>query len=267
MVAMPNADDADAILLRDDRDGVTTLTLNRPKARNALSFELLDALQQALDDIREQPAIRVVVLTANGPVFCAGHDMKQLRQNRREEYYQRTFQKSSGIMMSLMGLPQPVIARVQGPATAAGTQLIGSCDLAVAVDSATFATPGVQIGLFCSTPMVALSRNIGRKPAMEMLLVGEPIDAEEAVRHGLINKAVAADALDGAIAYYTDRIVAKSPHVLRVGKEAFYRQLEQPVADAYAYAAAVMARNMMADDAAEGIDAFLEKRAPAWVGH
>ena len=254
------------VVLREDRDGVARLTLNRPEARNALSVEMLAGLQNELDNIAEDPSVRVVVIGATGPAFCAGHDMKQMRENPSESYYKALFARSSRLMLTIMGLPQPVVARIHATATAAGTQLVGSCDLAVAVEDAKFATPGVHIGLFCSTPMVALSRNIGRKQAMEMLLTGTPISARRAAELGLINKAVPADGLDAAVDAYCEILTQKSPLVLKIGKEAFYKQLESGVEEAYQFAAAVMARNMMAEDAAEGIDAFLAKREPSWKG-
>ncbi len=252
------------VLLRDDRDGIATLTLNRPQARNALSEALLDALQGAFDAIAEDRTIRAVVLASTGPAFCAGHDMREMRAQPSEEYYRALFGRSSRLMLSIMRQPQPVIAKVHATATAAGSQLVGSCDLAIASEHAYFATPGVHIGLFCSTPMVALSRNVGRKRAMEMLLTGEMISAEEAAEIGLINRAVPDDRLDAEIAGMCDLIVSKSPRVIKIGKEAFYRQLEMGVEEAYDYTAAVMARNMMASDAIEGIDAFLAKRKPVW---
>ena len=255
-----------ALLLRDDADGVARLTLNRPAARNALSMGLMDALQTQLDQIREEDAIRVVVIAANGPAFCAGHDLKEVRANPGEEIYRQLFRQCSRLMQSIVTLPQPVIAQVHGIATAAGCQLVASADLAVAADSSRFATPGVNIGLFCSTPMVALSRNVGRKQAMEMLLTGEMMDAATAVNFGMINRAVPEQALDATVADLAAKIVDKSPLTLKIGKEAFYKQLEMDLADAYDYASEVMTRNMMARDAQEGIDAFLEKRTPHWEG-
>ncbi len=257
---------AEAMLLRQDREGITTLTLNRPAARNALSVALMTALQETLDAIATDRSVRAVILAGNGPAFCAGHDLREIRANPTREFYQALFQQCSRLMLTLTRLPQPVIARVHGVATAAGCQLVATCDLAVASRTARFATPGVNIGLFCSTPMVALSRNVGRKQAMEMLLTGEMIDAETAVRFGLINRAVEPEALDSAVMELAQRITSKSPLTLAIGKEAFYRQLELDLEAAYAYTSEVMTRNMLARDAAEGIDAFLEKRQPVWRG-
>jgi enoyl-CoA hydratase/carnithine racemase len=255
------------LLLRHDQDGISTLTLNRPQARNALSVALLGALQQALDAVRDDTSVRVVVLAANGPAFCAGHDLKEMRANPEYEACQSLFRQCAAVMTSIVRLPQPVIAKVHAMATAAGCQLVASCDLALAAHEARFATPGVNIGLFCSTPMVALSRAVGRKQAMEMLLTGRPIAADEAEAIGLINRAVPAEALNDAVMELATLIAGKSTYTVKVGKEAFYRQLEMGLDDAYAYASEVMTRNMMARDAAEGIDAFLEKRVPSWCGH
>ncbi len=259
--------DLDApILLREDSVGVATLTLNRPQSRNALSMELLDAMNSAIADIKDDKTVRAVVIAANGPGFCAGHDMRQLRANDNRAYYDKTFAACAKMMLGLMRLPQPVIARVHGIATAAGCQLVATCDLAVAADDTRFATPGVHIGLFCSTPMVALSRNIGRKEAMEMLVLGDMVSAARAREMGLINFVLPETDLDAKVSEMTGKICAKSPLTIAMGKEAFYRQLETGVEDAYAYTSEVMARNMMAEDAAEGLDAFLEKRAPVWRG-
>lgn len=257
---------SETLFLRSDVDDVATLTLNRPDQRNALSSDLMKGLLGALDDIHDDKAVRAVVIAANGPGFCAGHDLKELRANANEDFYGALFNLCSTLMLRIITLRQPVIARVHGIATAAGCQLVASCDLAIATDDARFATPGVNIGLFCSTPMVALSRNIGRKQAMEMLLTGEMIPATRAVDLGLINKAVPAHILDTTVREMTTRIVAKSPLTLAIGKEAFYRQLELGIEDAYAYASEVMTRNMLTRDAAEGIDAFIGKRRPVWQG-
>jgi enoyl-CoA hydratase/carnithine racemase len=253
-------------LLRSDRDGIATLTLNRPQQRNALSRALIAELHEALNRIAGDPAVRVVVLAAGGPAFCAGHDLKEMRANTEPTFYETLFAACSAMMLAIVKLPQPVIARVHATATAAGCQLVASCDLAIAADSAQFATPGVNIGLFCSTPMVAVSRNLPRKHVMEMLLTGEAIDAATAARLGLINRAVPANRLDAEVARTAGLIAAKSPLTLKIGKEAFYRQIEMGQAEAYAYASAVMARNMATRDAAEGIDAFLAKRQPTWCG-
>lgn len=252
------------VLLRSDADGVATLTLNRPQARNALSMALMGALQDQLDAIREDPAVRVVILEGAGPAFCAGHDLKEMRTDPSRAATEAVFRTCARLMLSLTRLPQPVIARVHGIATAAGCQLVATCDLAVCTETARFATPGVQIGLFCSTPMVALSRAVSRKAALEMLLVGEPIDAAEALRIGLVNRVVPEAELDAAVGALARRIAGKARRVLAIGKEAFGRQLEMGLEDAYGYAAEVMTRNMMMADAQEGIDAFLGKRPPRW---
>ena len=254
------------LLLRHDQDGIATLTLNRPHARNALSMGLMEALDAALSAIATDPAARVVVLAASGPAFCAGHDMREMRATPTREAYQAVFALCSRVMQRIVALPKPVIARVQGAASAAGCQLVATCDLAIAADTARFATPGVNIGLFCSTPMVALSRAVGRKAAMEMLLTGDLIDAHRAREIGLINRAVPPEALDAAVTALARQIAGKSPLILAIGKEAFYRQAELDLTGAYALTAAVMTRNMLASDAAEGIDAFLEKRSAVWSG-
>ena len=255
-----------SLLLRDDADGIATLTLNRPDQRNALSVGLMTALEQALDAIAEDRSVKIVILAGAGPAFCAGHDLREIRADQRREAYEALFAQCSRLMLKLVRLPKPVIARVHGVATAAGCQLVASCDLAVASDAARFATPGVNIGLFCSTPMVALSRNIGRKAAMEMLLTGDLIPAERAREIGLVNRVVPAVELEAATRGLALQIAGKSPLTVAIGKEAFYRQAELDLASAYAYASEVMTRNMLARDAGEGIDAFLEKRAPAWTG-
>ena len=254
------------LLQRRDADGVAWLTLNRPAARNALSLALMEALVTELDAIAADSAVKVVVVGGAGPAFCAGHDLRELRSQPQRPFYETTFQLCSKLMTRIVRLPKPVIARVHGVATAAGCQLVASCDLAVAADTARFATPGVNIGLFCSTPMVALSRAVGRKAAMEMLLTGDLISAPRAHALGLVNRVVAESELDSAVAALAAQIVAKSPLTLAIGKEAFYRQAEMELDDAYAYAAEAMTRNMLARDAAEGIDAFLAKREPHWTG-
>ena len=253
----------ESLLLRQDHDGIAWLTLNRPAARNALSVPLMTALEAALADIDADPAVRVAVIAGAGPAFCAGHDLRELRGLARDAHA-ALFTQCSRLMQQVVGLRVPVIARVHGIATAAGCQLVASCDLAVAADTARFATPGVNIGLFCSTPMVALSRAVGRKAAMEMLLTGEMLDAPRAAALGLVNHAVPEGALDDAVRALAQRIASKSPVTVGLGKPAFYAQAEMPLADAYEYAAAVMVRNMQERDAHEGIDAFLEKRAPVW---
>jgi enoyl-CoA hydratase/carnithine racemase len=255
-----------AELRRRDADGVAWLSLNRPGARNALSMGLMQALVDELAAIQRDPAVKAVVIGGAGPAFCAGHDLRELRAHPDKAAYETTFQLCSRLMTAIVRLPKPVIARVHGIATAAGCQLVASCDLAVAAETARFATPGVNIGLFCSTPMVALSRAVGRKAAMEMLLTGDLIDAQRAFALGLVNRVVADQKLDAEVAALAGRIVAKSPLTLAIGKEAFYRQAEMTLEDAYAYASEVMTRNMLARDAAEGIDAFLGKRQPVWTG-
>jgi enoyl-CoA hydratase/carnithine racemase len=254
----------DDILQRSDANGIATLALNRPAARNALSTGLMAALQTELDAIAADRSVRVVVIAANGPAFCAGHDLREVRGTPTRDAYEALFAQCSKLMLSITRLPQPVIARVQATATAAGCQLVATCDLAVAARSAKFATPGVNIGLFCSTPMVAVSRNLGRKQMMEMLLTGDMIDAETARDGGLINKVVDDTDLDDAVDAYCRQIASKSALTLRIGKEAFYRQLDMPLEDAYTYASEAMVTNMLAQDAGEGIDAFLEKRDPEW---
>jgi len=255
-----------AFLLRDDIDGIATLTMNRPNQRNALSLGLMTALENQLDGIAEDAAVRIVIIAGAGPAFCAGHDLREARADRRREAYETLFAQCSRLMLKLVRLRKPVIARVHGVATAAGCQLVASCDLAVAADSARFATPGVNIGLFCSTPMVALSRAVPRKQAMEMLLTGDLIPADRAREIGLINRVVAAAELESATLELARQIASKSPLTLAIGKEAFYTQAELDLEAAYAYASGVMTRNMLARDAGEGIDAFLAKRAPEWTG-
>jgi enoyl-CoA hydratase/carnithine racemase len=254
------------ILLRTDNDGVATLTLNRPDQFNSLSEELLDELQSALDHIAADSAVRVVVIAGAGKAFCAGHDLKQMRANHRKEYMQDLFRRCGRMMTTITRLPQPVIARVHGIATAAGCQLVASCDLAVAVETARFAVSGINVGLFCSTPAVALSRNMGRKQALEMLLTGDFIDAAEAQRRGLVNRVVPVDQLDAEIGRLADSIRGKSAAAVAMGKQLFYQQLEMGQDAAYQAACETMASNMMCADAAEGIDAFMAKRKPVWSG-
>ncbi|HBK04581.1 MAG TPA: enoyl-CoA hydratase [Acetobacteraceae bacterium] len=254
------------ILLRDDSDNIATLTLNRPAARNALSMGLMEVLDATLADIGEDRSVRAVIIAANGPAFCAGHDLREIRATPTREAYEAVFALCSRLMQRIVRLPKPVIAQVHGVATAAGCQLVASADLAVAADTARFATPGVDIGLFCSTPMVALTRAVGRKAAMEMLLTGEMVSATRARELGLINAVVPESELAPTTRKLALRIAAKSPLTVAIGKEAFYRQAEMDLSDAYAYASEVMTKNMMARDAAEGIDAFLGKRQPQWTG-
>lgn len=256
-------------LLRGDVDGIALLSLNRPQARNTLSEAMLSALIDTFEAIRTDGSVRAVVLSANGPVYSAGHDLKEITAHRRDAdggraYVKAIMDRCSGMMQSITRLPQPVIAAVEGIATAAGCQLVASCDLAIASATARFATPGVHIGLFCSTPMVALSRNVARKHALEMLLTGDMLAAEDACRIGLVNRVVAAGTAGEEALKLARKIAAKSALTVKVGKEAFYRQIEMNLADAYSYAAEVMVENMMAHDAHEGIAAFVEKRTPTW---
>jgi enoyl-CoA hydratase/carnithine racemase len=264
-----NAAHPEPLLLVARQDGVLRLTLNRPTARNALSATLMRALLDALEHAATDPKVRVIVIAGSGPVFSAGHDLRELTEARADRDHGKAafatlFVQCSKLMQTIVSHPRPVIAEVQGLATAAGCQLIASCDLAVAADTAKFATPGVNIGLFCSTPMVALSRNVPRKQAMEMLLTGEMVTAEEAVRIGLVNRAVAAENLTAETMALAGRIAAKPYATVRTGKHAFYQQLEMPLDKAYAYAAQVMTENMLHAEANEGICAFLEKRPPKW---
>lgn len=255
-----------AVLLNQNDNGVVTLTLNRPQQFNALSEELLDALQQALDAIAQDDSVLCVVLAANGRAFCAGHDLKQMRANPDQTYYEDLFARCGRVMQSIVNLPVPVIAKVHGTATAAGCQLVASCDLAVAADTAKFAVSGINVGLFCSTPAVALTRNVTAKRAFEMLITGRFISAAEALDNGLINQAVAAEELDAATDTLAQTICFKSPVAVRTGKSMFQQQRGMDLCAAYDYASKVMAVNMMAQDVAEGIDAFTEKRAPIWKG-
>lgn len=250
-------------------EGVLTVTLNRPDQRNSLTRDLMSQISAAISEAGADVDIRVIVLAANGPAFCAGHDLKELNQHRADsdggrQFYSDTMRQCSDMMQSIVRCPKPVIARVHGIATAAGCQLVASCDLAVAADTARFATPGVNIGLFCSTPMVALSRNLSRKHAMEMLLFGDMQPAKRAEEMGLINKAVPEDELDAEVKRFAEKIAQKSTVAIAIGKEAFYEQVENKLSDAYDYASDVMVRNMMDEEAEEGIGAFLGKRVPKW---
>ena len=276
-MTIPAPPASDEMLLRADRDHVATLTLNRPARRNALSTGLMAALQAQLDRIAADRTIKAVVIAGAGPGFCAGHDLKEMRahpgrqtpdrQAPDRQAYEALFAQCARLMTSIVRLPQPVIARVHATAAAAGCQLVATCDLAIAARSAKFAVNGVNIGLFCSTPMVALTRAIPRKAAMEMLLTGELIDAEAARALGLVNRVVDDAELDAAVADLAARIAAKSPYAVKIGKEAFYRQAEMGLDEAYAYASQVMTTNLLARDAAAGIDAFIAKRPPpAWEG-
>jgi enoyl-CoA hydratase/carnithine racemase len=256
----------ESVLLRENTGGVVTLTLNRPAELNALSEEMLAALQAAFDHIAEDQNVRCVVLGAAGRAFCAGHYLKEMRANQRQDYYEALFARCSRVMQSIVNLPVPVIARVHGIATAAGCQIVASCDLAVAAESATFAVSGINIGLFCSTPAVALSRNVLPKHAFDMLVTGRFISAAEALSYGLVNRTVPDSDLDEAVKSLTAEICSKSPVAVRTGKVMFNRQRAMNLEDAYTYAGQVMAGNMMAEDAAEGIDAFIGKRTPVWKG-
>jgi enoyl-CoA hydratase/carnithine racemase len=255
---------ATQILLRHDDDGIVTLTLNRPKQYNALSTDLLTALQSALDDIAQDEAIRVVIIAANGKAFCSGHDLKEIRSSEEPAVHQSLFNQCGRMMVSINRLPQPVIASVNGIATAAGCQLVASCDLAVAAEDTRFAVSGINVGLFCSTPAVALSRNLLQKQAMQMLLTGDFISAQQALQFGLVNEVVDTAELDGATCALAAKIAAKSSHSIKLGKDMFYQQLPMGLEDAYAYASERMACNMNSHDAREGIDAFIQKRKPQW---
>lgn len=247
--------------------GVARLTLNRGDRFNPLSSAMIAALSGALDDIAADSQVGVVVIAAEGRGFCAGHDLKEMRAHGADHAWQRRlFDDCSRMMVRLTDLPQPVIARVHGIATAAGCQLVSMCDLAVAADTATFALPGVSIGVFCSTPAVGVARNVGRKRAMELLLTGAPIDATTALDWGLVNRVVPSAQLDAEVRRLTDAILARSAATIRLGKSAFYQQIERPLAAAYDVTSETMACNMALDDAAEGIDAFLQKRPPVWRG-
>ena len=252
------------ILLKSYNGNIASLVLNRPKSHNSLSKDLLDALLDEIDFIKNNKKIKVLIIAANGPSFCAGHDLKEIKENNSKSFYEKLFNLCSKLMLSIVELPIPVIAKVHSTATAAGCQLVATCDLAISSKEAKFATPGVNIGLFCSTPMVALSRNISRKHAMEMLLTGEKINADEAVNYGLINKSVPNNLLDKTVNEIANVIASKSPRTIAIGKKAFYKQLEFNLTKAYSYTSEVMTYNIMKNDAREGIDAFLEKRNPDW---
>lgn len=249
-----------------ETDGrIAYVTMNRPEKRNALSMEHMEELTDCFRSLGERPDIAVIVLRGNGPAFCAGHDLAEMT-GQDVNFYRRLFQTCTVMMDTIQNIPQPVIAQVHGIATAAGCQLVATCDLAVAAEDARFATPGVRIGLFCSTPMVAVSRNLPRKKTLEMLLTGEPISAQEALQYGLVNRVVPAERLAEETRALAERIVAASPFVVGIGKQAFYRQMEMPQHQAYAYAQEVMSLNALAADAQEGMCAFLEKRQPHWQG-
>ena len=260
----PDDSTAEKPLIRANRAGVVTLRLNRPKQLNALSEALLDSLQRELDALAGDSNVRCVVIAGAGSAFCAGHDLAEMRAARSLPYYQSLFARCSRLMQSIRALPVPVIARVHGIATAAGCQLVGACDLAIASDNARFAVSGINVGLFCSTPSVALSRNVSTKRAFDMLVTGRFIDAATALDWGLINEAVPEAGLDAAVDRIASEIASKSPAAIRRGKSLFYRQQCLTLSDAYECAGEVMAGNMMEDDASEGIEAFLSKRRPVW---
>ena len=263
MLIMPTIDDP-LLLRQDDARGVVTLRLNRPQAFNSLSEGLLDALQTELDALADDPALRVLVITGQGRAFCAGHDLKEMRAEPSAAYYQRLFAQCTQVMLSLQKLPLPVIAKVQGIATAAGCQLVAMCDLAVAASTARFAVSGVNLGLFCSTPGVALSRNLSRKAAFEMLVTGDFIDAAQAAEQGLINRVAVPDEVDAVVEALVAAIVGKPRVAVAMGKALFYRQLEVGIEAAYADAGQTMACNMMDASALEGVQAFIDKRVPGW---
>lgn len=257
---------AQPYVLRSDAGGVTTLTLNRGDRFNPLSAAMIAALEGELAAIADDPGVRVIVLAGAGRGFCAGHDLAELRAHGDDAaWQQQLFEDCNRMMLALTRLPQPVIARVHGIATAAGCQLVSMCDLAVAADTARFALPGVNVGIFCSTPAVGVVRNIGRKRAMELLLTGTPVDAATALDWGLVNRVVPAEQLDAAVGTFTDVVVARSAGVIAAGKGAFYQQVDQPIAAAYGSAAPAMVADLLHPDAAEGIDAFLGKRPPVWI--
>ncbi len=257
----------EALVLRHDDEGVTTLTMNRPQARNALSQGMLRAMLDAFIEVSTDETARVVILAGAGPGFCAGHDLKEIKaQNYSRNYTEQLFADCAELMQTIIRLPKPVIAQVHGIATAAGAQLVASCDLAISSQEARFATPGVNIGLFCSTPMVALSRNLSNKHAMQMLLTGDLIDAQNAYRMGLVNEVVDAEQLERKTMELARKLASKSPLTVAIGKEAYYRQAELPLSEAYDYTKEVMVRNLEARDAQEGISAFIEKRHPVWCG-
>jgi enoyl-CoA hydratase/carnithine racemase len=261
-----HSDAEDKVLLRHNARDIAWLTLNRPKAYNALSSDLMSELISSLNSIANERDIKVVVIKGAGKGFCAGHDLQEMKVNNNETFLENFFAQCCVLMQAIVNLPQPVIAQVHGTAAAAGCQLVASCDLAFADYNATFATPGVNIGLFCSTPMVAVSRKINRKKMIEMLLLGDKIDSKTAVEHGLINRRVPGKLLNEAVSQVANKIASKSPLTLKIGKEAFYKQLEMPLSEAYEYTSKVMIQNMQARDAEEGISAFIEKRLPVWTG-
>jgi enoyl-CoA hydratase/carnithine racemase len=257
----------DALVTRQDQDGIATVTLNRPTKFNALSMAVLEELLEVLTGVGEDPSVKVVVLAGEGKAFCAGHDLKEMREDSSRIAMQALFGKCSEVMMKITSIPQPVIARIHGIATAAGCQLVATCDLAIAVEEARFATSGISVGLFCSTPMVALTRNVGAKKAFEMLVTGDFINAQEALDNGLINKVVSADKLDEAVMEMATKIASKPSVSIAFGKGLFYKQLEAAKEAAYEMAADTMTCNMLSEDAQAGIDAFIAKKPmPEWKG-
>jgi enoyl-CoA hydratase/carnithine racemase len=253
-------------LVCDVEPPFVTLTMNRPERRNALSLEHMEELTACLRSLSEDARVAAIILRGNGPAFCSGHDLGEMI-DRDEPFYEGLFSACTVLMDTIQSIPQPVIAQVHGMATAAGCQLVATCDLAVASEAARFATPGVRIGLFCSTPMVALSRNVGRKKALEMLLTGEALNAQEALAAGLVNRVVPAEALDAATRALAASVASASPYVVGIGKQAFYKQIDLPASQAYDYTREVMTNNALAADAQEGMGAFLDKRQPQWCGH
>lgn len=259
----------EGVLLRKDQGPIAVLTMNRPKARNSLSIELTEAILEQFAGFAESSTIKAVVIAGNGPIFCAGHDIRELEQHRTDEdggeaYFKTSFAASSSLMRAIIGSPKPVIAAVEGTATAAGCQLVATCDIAVAGEEAEFCTPGVHIGLFCSTPAVAVARNIGRKRAMEMLLLGEMIAAQDALQFGLVNRVVPRSEVLSVALELAEKIASKSAAAIAMGKKTFYEQVDAPLGEAYDTAGWAMAKNMMLQDAQEGLSAFLEKRQPQW---
>lgn len=266
MSAVINESTDEPVLIKEIDNGIATLTLNRPGQYNALSQLLLTELQQALDAIAADESINVVVLVANGKAFCAGHDLKEMRSSEDREFHQALFQQCGRVMQTIAEMPQPVIAQVNGIATAAGCQLVAQCDLAVASEVSRFAVSGINVGLFCSTPAVALSRNMHRKQAMQMLLTGDFIDADTACQYGLVNTVTSVENIETETRALAEKIAAKSPLAIKMGKRMFYQQLNMGLAEAYDFAGDTMACNMDSEDAREGIDAFIEKRKPTWKG-
>lgn len=256
----------EALVIRTDEGPVRNLVINRPSSYNALSISCMEAIIAEFEALSEDRSVSVVILSGAGKGFCAGHDLKEMRGNPEKDFYEKTFDTCTKMMLSIVDCPKPVIAKVHGVASAAGCQLVATCDLAVADEGTRFSTPGVNIGLFCSTPMVALSRNVSRKHAMEMLLTGDFIPAQRAYEMGLINSVAAPGELDAAAMEFASKIASKSSLTLKTGKKAFYEQIDKDLRGAYQYASRVMVENMMARDAEEGIDAFIEKREPRWCG-